>query len=138
MYDSFAIPWTVAHNAPLFMKFPRQLYWSGLPFSSPGNLPDPGIKPASPAWQAFFITEPLGYRMMKTPDPSCCSYFWKETCRSKREKLKKMRSFLYDLKIYILNHYCTLALFQYNAQHSHFPVFPVQISALRNGFNGIW
>ena len=41
----FASPWTVAHQAPLFMGFSRQEYWSGLPFPSPGDLPDPGIKP---------------------------------------------------------------------------------------------
>ena len=41
---SFATPWTVAHQAPLSMGFPRQEYWSGLPFPSPGDLPDPGIK----------------------------------------------------------------------------------------------
>ena len=40
----FATPWTVAHQAPLSMEFSRQEYWSGLPFSSPGDLPDPGIK----------------------------------------------------------------------------------------------
>ena len=44
-------PWTAACQAPLFMGFPRQEYWSGLPFPSPGNLPDPGTKPMSPAWQ---------------------------------------------------------------------------------------
>ena len=38
--------WTVACQAPLFMGFPRQEYWSGLPFPPPGDLPDPGIKPA--------------------------------------------------------------------------------------------
>ena len=42
-------PWTVAHQAPLSMGFPRQEYWSGLPFPSPGDLPDPGIEPGSPA-----------------------------------------------------------------------------------------
>ena len=42
---------TVAHQAPLFMGFPRQEYWSGLPFPSPGDLPDPGIEPRSPALQ---------------------------------------------------------------------------------------
>ena len=41
-----------AHQAPLSMGFPRQEYWGGLPFSSPGDLPDPGIKPRSPALQA--------------------------------------------------------------------------------------
>ena len=44
--------WAVAHQAPLSMRFPRQEYWSGLAFPSPGYLPDPGIEPASPAWQA--------------------------------------------------------------------------------------
>ena len=47
--DSFATPQTVARQAPLSMGFPRQESWSGLPFPSPGDLPDPGIKPASPA-----------------------------------------------------------------------------------------
>ena len=43
----FVTPWTVAHQAPLSMRFSRQEYWSGLPFPSPGDLPDPGIEPAS-------------------------------------------------------------------------------------------
>ena len=41
----FATPWTVAHQAPPSMGFSRQQYWSGLPFPSPGNLPNPGIEP---------------------------------------------------------------------------------------------
>ena len=48
----FATPWTVAHQAPLSMGFSRQEYWSGLPFPSRGDLPDPGIEPGSPALQA--------------------------------------------------------------------------------------
>ena len=52
MSNSFATPWTVAHQAPLSMGFSKQEYWSGLQFPSPGNLADPGIKPASPIWQA--------------------------------------------------------------------------------------
>ena len=47
-----AIPWTVARQAPLSMDFSGLQYWSGLPFPSPGNLPNPGIKPGSPALQA--------------------------------------------------------------------------------------
>jgi len=47
----FVIPWTVAHWAPLSMRFPRQEYWSGLPCPPPGDLPNPGIKPRSPALQ---------------------------------------------------------------------------------------
>ena len=45
-------PWTAAHKAPLPMRFSRQGYWSGLPFPSPGDLPNPGIEPRSPALQA--------------------------------------------------------------------------------------
>ena len=48
----FATPWTVAHQAPLSVGFSRQEYWSGLPFLSPGELPNPGIKPGSLALQA--------------------------------------------------------------------------------------
>ena len=44
----FATPWTVAYQVPLSMGFSKQEYWSGLPFPSPGDLPDPGIEPASP------------------------------------------------------------------------------------------
>ena len=46
------IPWTIAHQAPLFMESSRQEYWSELLFPTPGDLPDPGIKPVSPALQA--------------------------------------------------------------------------------------
>ena len=57
----FATPWTVAYQAPLSMGFSRQEYWSGVPFPSPGDLPDPGIKPGSPAFQAdALISEPPG------------------------------------------------------------------------------
>ena len=45
-------PMTIAHQAPLSMEFSRQEYWSLLPFPSPGNLPNPGIEPWSPALQA--------------------------------------------------------------------------------------
>ena len=51
-------PWTVACQAPLSKEFSRQEYWSGLPFPTPGDLPDPEIEPgslASPAWQANFF-----------------------------------------------------------------------------------
>ena len=49
--QSFATLWTLAHQAPLSMGFSRQEYQSGLPFPPPGDLPDPGIKPVSPAMQ---------------------------------------------------------------------------------------
>ena len=57
----FATPWTVAFQAPLSMGFSRQEHWSGLPFPSPGDLPDPGIKPSSPALQVdSLLSEPPG------------------------------------------------------------------------------
>ena len=61
---TLATPWTVVCQAPLSMGFSRQEYWSGLPFPSPGDLPDPGTEPASSAFPAlaggFFTIEPLG------------------------------------------------------------------------------
>ena len=57
----FATLWTVAYKAPPTMGFSRQEYWSGLPFPSPGDLPNPGIKPGSPALEADALTsEPPG------------------------------------------------------------------------------
>ena len=57
----FETPWTVALQAPLSMDFSRQEHWSGSPFPSPGNLPEPTIKPASPALQADSLpSEPPG------------------------------------------------------------------------------
>ena len=57
----FATPWTVAHQAPVFMQFSRQEYWSGLPFPSPGDLPALRIEPESPALAGrFFTTAPPG------------------------------------------------------------------------------
>ena len=68
----FATPWTVAYQAPLSMGFSRQEYWSGLPFPSPGDLPDPGVKPGSPALQADALpSEPPGdsaYKLNKQGD----------------------------------------------------------------------
>ena len=52
----FATPPTVAHQAPPSMEFSRQEYWGGLPFPSPGDLPDLGIEPRSPALQAHAFT----------------------------------------------------------------------------------
>ena len=65
MSDSFVTPWTVACQSPLSKGFPWQEYWSGLPFPSPGDLPDPGIKPMSTALAGkFFTIEPPGKKMV--------------------------------------------------------------------------
>ena len=59
--DSFVTPWTVAHQAPLSVGFPRQEYWRGLPFPSLGDLLDPGVEPVPPALAGgFFTTESSG------------------------------------------------------------------------------
>ena len=61
MSDSFVTPWTVAHQAPLSMGFPRQKYWSELPFPSPGDLPNPGTEPVSTALAGGLVSiEPPG------------------------------------------------------------------------------
>ena len=54
----FMTPWIVACQAPLSMGFPRQQHWSALPFPPPGDLPDSGIEPASPALAGGFFAEP--------------------------------------------------------------------------------
>ena len=67
----FVTPWTIAYQAPPSMGFSRQEYWSGLPFPSPGDLPNPGIEPGSPAFQADALTseppESLGNKQKKKP-----------------------------------------------------------------------
>ena len=59
----FSIPWTVAYQDT--MEFSRQAYWSGLPCPSPGDLPDPGIEPVSPALQVDSL--PLGHLQSPLP-----------------------------------------------------------------------
>ena len=63
--------WTVAHQASLSIGFPRQEYWSGLPFPPPGDLPDPGIRPASPLPPA--LQADCGFFTTKLPGKSCSS-----------------------------------------------------------------
>ena len=84
MSSSFAAPWTVAHQAPLSMGFPRQENWDGLPLPSPGDLPDSGIEPTSPALaDRFFTTEPPG-----KPFPVCYQFVHCMGCQvSKSEGL---------------------------------------------------
>ena len=78
-----ATPWTVAHQLPLSMGFPKQEYWSGLPFPSLGDLPDPGIEPRSLALVGrFFTTEPPGKPpssplspLYSVPSSSSCLFY---------------------------------------------------------------
>ena len=80
VYNSLRLSWTVAHQAPLFMEFSRQDFWSELSFPPPEDLPNPGIEPGSPALQVdSLLSEPPGkpqrdYRMIHTTvDPMDCS-----------------------------------------------------------------
>ena len=78
MSDS-TTPWTVAHQFPLSVEFSRQEYCGGLLFPSPGNLPDPGIKPRSPALQADSLpSEPSGKpRTFGAQENNChCLHFF--------------------------------------------------------------
>ena len=65
-YMTLVTPWTVAHKAPLLMGFSRQGYWSGLPFPSPGDLPDLGIEPRSLALQADSLLTELSEKLIST------------------------------------------------------------------------
>ena len=72
-----ATPWTVAYQAPASMGFSRQEYWSGLPFPSPGDLPDPGIEPWSPSLQGDALTsQPPGKPFKQQRDPSFSQCIW--------------------------------------------------------------
>ena len=63
----FATPWTVVYQAPPSMGFSRQEYWNGLPFPSPGDLPNPGIEPRSPALQADSLPTELQGKPLGPP-----------------------------------------------------------------------
>ena len=68
-------PWTVACQFPLSMKFSKQEYWSWLPFPSPGDIPDPGIKAGSPALQADVLLSELPLRSCNLPVPLFILWF---------------------------------------------------------------
>ena len=77
---------TVAHQAPLSMGFPRQDYWSGLSFLPPGDLPDPGIKPESPA-----LAKQILYHWA-TGDSHCCSSKWPQVWWFKTVQIYYLKS----------------------------------------------
>ena len=82
-------PYNVAHQALLSMGFSRQEYWSGLPFPSPGDFPDPGIKPKSPALQADSLpSEPPGKPVYFHPVQKLTI-----SCRSLRKSLQHISAF---------------------------------------------
>ena len=73
--DSLQPPWTIAHQAPLSAGFSRQVYWSGLPFPSPGDIPDTGIEPMSlmsPALARGFFTTSITWDSCELSDEMSC------------------------------------------------------------------
>ena len=74
----FVTPWTIALQAPLSMGFPRQEYWSGLPFPSPEDLLDPGIKPGSPALQADSLPSACSKTTRNAQQEFIVSQFWRQ------------------------------------------------------------
>ena len=69
---TLATPWTITHQAPLYIGFLRQEDWSGLPFPSPGDLSDPGFKPTSPALAGSFFTTREEFHMRRAKDNPRC------------------------------------------------------------------
>ena len=84
----FAAPWVIAYQAPLSMKFPRQEYWSGLPFPFLGDLPNPGIEPVSPALQA----DSLPLSQQGSPTPWCTLHGWDPQCHPQSSILLQAQS----------------------------------------------
>ena len=110
MSDS-VIPWSVTHQAPLSLGFPRQEYWSGLPFPSPGGLPHPGIKPVSPALAGGFFTAELSGKPINIPTP-VITYkkyikdykFTTKNSFSKKQNIKSVLNELDNLPLDIHDH----------------------------------
>ena len=108
----FAILWTLACQASLSMGFSRQEYWSGLPFPSPGNLPNPGIEPGSPALQADSLPTELQKGIVELQNQLFC------TSRRKKKVFSKEKS----------GNFCSLPG---NNTSSHLPLAKLTLCAKR-------
>ena len=90
--------WTVAYQAPLSVGFSRLEYWSGLPFPSPGDLPNPGIEPMSPALAGgFFTSEPPG-------KPRQCPSGWSPEKKTCFQELEKDKLFWRERVLFVTSH----------------------------------
>jgi len=94
MSESFAHQWTTPCQAPLSLGFLRQEYWSGMPFPSPGDLQNPGIKPVSPALTGRFLTTKLPGKLEKAMAPHSSTLAWKVPWREEPGRLQSMGSIL--------------------------------------------
>ena len=96
------IPWTVAHQSPLSVEFFRQESWSGLPFPSPEDLPDPGIEPGSPALLVdSLLSEPPGVDFPKSRPL---------TGEAEQERDRDGQGHIQALNIHVSNSYCVLGI----------------------------
>ena len=93
--DSFAMPWTAAHQAPQSMGFSRQEYWSGLPRPPPRDLPDPGNKPTSPVSPALNMDS---LALSLPGKPRLCVYMFSIYCLSHVFPVHKARTPLPDFQ----------------------------------------
>ena len=119
--SSSATPWTVAHPAPLSMGFSRQEYWSGLPYPSPGDLPNPGIEPSSPMSPALhFTTEPLGKPKLKARPHNYLDF------------LLPLRGFIKQSLMGVLNS------FPYSSRPLTVPRKALRKTLLLLGLKGLW
>ena len=107
-------PWTAAHQAPLSLRFSRQGYWSGLPFPSPGDLPNPGIEPGSPALQANSLPTELQGKLdmyilncLKFQEAinACICKFWTDVEKLGKNYLSTKKTF-YSKMIAWEKHFC--------------------------------
>ena len=109
MPDSFATPQTVARQAPLSMGFSQE-HWSGLLFPPPGDLPNPGIEPTSPALAGEFITtEPPGKRHWKI-NLDEIHWFYNDLCSHevyRNKQLSPISFFLFDVSVRYSLRKCT-------------------------------
>ena len=121
---TLATPWTEARQGPLCMEFSRQEYWSGLPFPPPGDLPDPGVEPTSPALIGrFFTTEQQGEALLLLEEVSnyvtlcvyVCVASWGVGVRGPFVMSQLGMSRLYPLNVFIEH------------EHSHTPQFIMKI-----------
>ena len=94
----FVTPRTGPRQASLSVGFPRQEYWSGLPFPSPGVLPDPGNEPKSPAWAGMFLTTEKPIKFLKQRAQKVENKVFKE----KKVYFAEMKSRIYKFKGYTL------------------------------------
>ena len=118
MSNSFATLWTVACQAPLSVGVPRQEYWSGLSFPSPGDLPDPGIEPESLALSGgFFTTESPGeawvldYNEGQGSESCCMDTILKD--EKKKKKFEEMLGQYLKSSVSLQKKVFSLLLFQF-------------------------